>query len=132
MRTAVSLTALTLTLTACGGGSMAPPSAASLARRMGCQVTGPGQAVASQYTAQDLSVTGPMPCQAGEIWTFRSQGDEARWLTAYSAYGSSVSSCLYMITGPLWAVSLTGNADGIISAAQVQHRIGGKPWQGGC
>src|SRR5579859_3410686 len=133
-RTALALTALlALALAACGGSNpAAPPSAASLARRMGCQVTGPGQHIASQYTDQDLSVTGSAPCQSDEVYTFRSQANETKWLSAYSAYGSSQNSCVYMITGPLWAVDLTGNADGIISDTQVQQRIGGKPWTGGC
>jgi hypothetical protein len=117
----------------CGGGHQpAPPSAASLAHRLGCQVLGSGEYIASQYSDQDVSVGGPASCQADEIYTFRSRTDETKWLSAYSAYGSSISSCLYMVTGTLWALDLGGGADGTISYAQIQREIGGKQWQGGC
>ena len=79
-----------------------------------------------------LSVSGPASCQADEIYTFRSRTDETKWLSAYSAHGSFISSCLYMVTGPLWAVDLVGGADGTISYPQIQREIGGKQWQGGC
>ena len=133
MRKTVLTALVALLLAGCGGSAAAtPPMVASLAHRLGCQVTGPGGHIASQYSAQDINVSGPASCQADEIYTFRSQADEAKWLSAYSAYGSSISSCLYMVTGPLWAVDLVGGADGIIRYPQIQRKIGGRQWRGGC
>lgn len=126
------LSLATVLAAGCGNSQTAPPSAASLAHRIGCQVLGSGQHIASQYSDQDLSVGGPSSCQADEIYTFRSESDETKWLSAYSAYGSSVSSCEYMVIGPLWAVDLVGGADGTIRYPQIQRKIGGKQWQGGC
>ena len=131
MKTTLALIAA-LALAACGGGTPSPPSVATLAHKIGCQVLGSGEHIASQYSDQDMSIGGPASCQADEIYTFRSQADETKWLSAYSSYGSSISSCLDMITGPLWAVDLVGGPDGTISYPQIQRKIGGKQWQGGC
>jgi hypothetical protein len=116
----------------CGSSQAAPPSVASLAHRIGCQVLGSGHHVASQYSDQDLSVGGPSSCQADEIYTFHSETNETKWLSAYSAYGSSNNSCVYMDTGPLWAVDVIGGANGTIYWSQIQRKIGGKQWTGGC
>ena len=62
-----------------------------------------------------------------DVVTFTSRVNENKWLDAYSSYGSSLSSCVDAVIGPLWAVSYgPGSPQPIIT------RLGRKDWSGGC
>lgn len=97
-------------LAGCAQASQAaagPPSARSVAHKLGCAVLGPGNHFAADDVSQDLSLRGGMssPCLGGEVWTFPSAKAEADWMhRAQSAANSPLGSFPEVIEGKLWAV----------------------------
>ena len=132
---AVLAMAAGLVLSSCGSPAPSPPSAAAIIHKLGCVSLGTDTSpVASQYTIADDQVAGSSDgtvlCTSAsviDVVTFPSSVDENKWLDAYSSYGSSVSSCVSAVIGPLWAVTYgPGDSQPIVG------RLGGKDWSGGC
>ena len=113
--------ALATTLAACGTSAPQPPSARSLAAKIGCSVDGPGEGFASYDTKQDLSLGGNGACLGSEVWTFPSQKDETDWLHQNQA-ASTATQYPEVAEGNLWVI-YTGTP---LDEGDVVSKLGGK------
>lgn len=114
-----------------------PPSAAALMSKLGCTSLGTdSNAIATNYTVAYLQggylkgqPQGPNTlCPADDIVTFRSNGDENKWLASYNQAMVSENSCASAVIGKLWAAPMSGAGD----PRPIQSKLGGKDWNGGC
>lgn len=142
--------ALTLALAACGGSpapkaasTSTPPSAASIAARLGCQVSGPSISAQDAYDTvayDSLSAKGDpsTPCYvqpppdvsqgiAEDVITFASQAKETDWLhqNDLAQAGGAVTGSGYvgLVADNLWIVT---SGSGVVGLDNIANRVGGR------
>jgi hypothetical protein len=146
---AVAGAGLALALAACGGtaapapATPQPPSPASIAARLGCQVSGPSISAQDAYdtVAYDaLSATGDpsSPCYvqpppdvsegiASDVITFASQAKETDWLhqNDLAQAGGAVTGSGYvgLVEGNMWVVT---SGSGVVGLDNIAAKLGGK------
>lgn len=127
-------------LAACGGSGPAhstsspgPPSPASIAARLGCQVSGPDSDAQDAYDTvayDSLSAQGnpsslcsPGSGDAEDVITFASQAKETDWLhqNDLANSGPLANGFVGLIVGNLWIVT---SGSGIVGLADLEKRLG--------